>query len=215
MSTSAANPSFQVDTDSRNWRIWELFCNFVLAAFFMQFVLANGSELLHAFRLSTLLLLMKVSTDTVFHLLRAPARQISLNVFDWAIGIAGSFTVFLYRGSAGQDLWIGTFVQIIGLSLAVAAMCSLNRSIGFVAANRGIKTNGMYRFVRHPLYFAYTMAFGGFLINHFTMNNAIVFVVMVYCFFLRTICEERVLSEDTAYQQYKQQVKYRLIPFLL
>ena len=215
MSTSVADSLTCVPQTSKRWFAWELTCNFVLAAFFLQFVVINGSDLLSAFRFSTLLLLIKVSTDAALHLVRAPAKQISHSVFDWGIGIAGSFTTFFYRSAEGQDFWLGTAIQLLGLSLAVAAMCSLNRSIGFVAANRGIKTSGLYRLVRHPMYFAYIVAFGGFVINQWTLNNAVVFAVMVYCFFLRTLCEERVLSEDSDYREYKRRVKYRLIPKLL
>lgn len=215
MSTAQTNAKPLFAGKPNYWILWEVCCNVALAFFFLQFVLWNGQDLLSAFRLSTLLILMKVSADTAFHLVRAPANKISTNLWDWVIGIAGAFTLLFYRSIEGTDMWVGTGIQLIGLGLQVAAMCSLNRSIGFVAANRGIKTKGMYQFVRHPLYFAYCVAFAGYLFNHFTVRNIIVYVLMVGCLYLRTRCEEGVLTQDEEYREYKSRVRYRMIPGLL
>ena len=73
----------------------------------------------------------------------------------------------------------------------------------------------MYRFVRHPLYFSYCVSFMGFLINHFTAHNLIVYLTMVSMLFLRILAEERLLSRCPEYQAYKKQVRYRLIPGLV
>ena len=170
--------------------------------------------MVQAFRLSTLLVLVKVSADTLFHLFRAPAKKISRSYYAWLIGIAGAFTILFFQSVQGTDTFLATAIQIVGLMLQVASMFSLNRSIGFVAANRGIKTNGMYRFVRHPLYFAYTIAFFGFLLNHFTIWNLCIYMAMVLALYLRTYCEEQVLREDAEYQQYAKRVRWRLLPFV-
>ena len=197
------------------WLAWELFCNVVLACFFLNFVLIHGNAMLTVFRLSSLLILMKVSADVFFHLVRKPAKQITHSWYDWAIGIAGAYTILFYEPVAGTDYWVGTAIQLVGLGLQVAGMLSLNRSIGFVAANRGIKTGGMYRFVRHPLYFAYTVSFAGFLMNQFTFRNLAVYILMVVCLYLRTRCEEGILRQDAEYRAYAGKVKYRMIPGLL
>jgi len=197
------------------WLAWELLCNVVLAIYFLQFVVANGASLMASFRLSTLLLLFKVSADAIFHLVRRPAKDISLNPYDWVIGIVGAYTNFFYLAVEGHDNLGGTLLQIVGLFLAVFAMISLNRSIGFVAANRGVKSDGMYRWVRHPLYMAYMVSFFGFLLNHFTVHNLLVYTIMATCLYLRSRSEERVLLRDPEYQEYSQRVRYRLIPFVI
>ena len=38
--------------------------------------------------------------------------------------------------------------------LQIAAVLSLNRSFGLLPAHRGVKSDGLYRWVRHPLYTA-------------------------------------------------------------
>ena len=197
------------------WLVWEMFVNVVLALFFLRFVLINGALLLDGFRISTMLVMMKVSADAAFHLVRSPAKKISLNVYDWVIAIVGSNVLLFYTSVEGTDHWIGMAIQVLGCALQVFGMLSLNRSIGYVAANRGIKTDGMYKWVRHPLYFAYNTAFLGFLINHFTISNLVVYLVMVTFLYLRTRCEEAVLSQDPEYQAYQKKVRCRMIPFVI
>lgn len=197
------------------WVNWERCVNFLLALYFLRFVCMGAADLTEAFRLSTFLMLLKVSADTAFHLIRKPAEQISTSLYDWSIGIFGAFTNFLYEGTQGSDHWWATSMQLLGMSLQVAGMLSLNRSIGFVAANRGVRTSGMYRFVRHPLYFSYCVSFMGFLLNHFTAHNLIVYLTMVSMLFLRILAEERLLGRSPEYQAYQKQVRYRLIPGLV
>lgn len=197
------------------WVNWERCVNFLLALYFLRSVCMGATGLTEAFRLSTCLMLLKVSADTAFHLIRNPAQQISTSPYDWTIGILGAFTNLLYEGTPGSDLWWATSIQLLGMSLQVAGMLSLNRSIGFVAANRGVRTSGMYRFVRHPLYFSYCVSFMGFLLNHYTAYNLIIYLTMVSMLFLRILAEERLLSRSTEYQAYKMQVRYRLIPGLV
>ena len=200
---------------SKTWLFWEQCCNVFLAAFFFRFVYLNATDLADCFRLSSLLILVKVSADTVCHLIRQPAKVISTSPFDWAIGIFGAYTVFFFRSTAGVDSAIGETVQISGMILQVAAMFSLNRSIGFVAANRGVKTSGMYRFVRHPLYSAYCISFLGFVMNHPTKYNICIYCAMVLLLFLRILAEERILQRSQEYASYALTVRYRLIPGIL
>ena len=85
------------------WLAWEICCNIILALFFAQFVFLNGRDLLDAFRLSSLLILMKVSADTFFHLFRRPARSVTHHPYDWIVGICGAYTVFFFRTVEGTD----------------------------------------------------------------------------------------------------------------
>jgi protein-S-isoprenylcysteine O-methyltransferase Ste14 len=110
---------------------------------------------------------------------------------------------------------LGEVIQIFGMMLQVLALFSLNRSIGFVAANRGVKTTGMYRFVRHPLYSAYCVSFLGFVMNHPTKYNICIYCAMLLLLFMRILAEERILLRSGEYAKYTRTVRYRLIPGII
>jgi protein-S-isoprenylcysteine O-methyltransferase Ste14 len=111
-------------------------------------------------------------------------------------------------------LWVGVAAQGIGNVLAVAGICDLGRSFGIIAAHRGIKAGGLYRSVRHPIYAAYLLAFGGFVLAHPSIHNGVVLLVWAIFQIARIQSEERMLGEDPAYCAYRRAVRYRLVPGL-
>ncbi|NTV65162.1 MAG: isoprenylcysteine carboxylmethyltransferase family protein [Oscillochloris sp.] len=110
---------------------------------------------------------------------------------------------------------LGFAIQIIGLVLSIIAVSSLGRSFGILAANRGVKTNGLYRLVRHPLYGSYLFSYIGFLLGNLSLVNLAAILFALFCQYLRARAEEQVLLRDPAYQAYASQVRYRFIPFLI
>lgn len=195
--------------------LWEITCNVGLSLLFLQFAVEQGRSVLSDFRLSTLLLLAKVSTDVVFYLIRRMPKETSFSVYDWFIGIAGTYAIVFFRPDTdSHDLAAGQALQFGGLALQVLAMLSLNRSIGMVPANRGIQTGGLYRWIRHPLYCSYVVAFLGYVINHPSGYNVGVYVVAVALWVLRLQAEERFLLQDPAYRDFAARIRWRLIPGL-
>ena len=193
--------------------IWEIACNVVLSLLFLQFAVEQGRAALDDFRLSTLLLLAKVSTDVVFYLIRRLPKETSFSLYDWLVGIAGTYAIVFFRPDAsGHDLVVGQALQFAGLALQVVAMLSLNRSIGMVPANRGIQTGGLYRWIRHPLYCSYVVAFLGYVVNHPTPYNIGVYAAAVALWVLRLLAEERFLQHDPAYREFSEKVRWRLLP---
>jgi protein-S-isoprenylcysteine O-methyltransferase Ste14 len=120
--------------------------------------------------------------------------------------------MLLLPGGAKESL-IGYLVQISGIAISIIGLISLNRSFGLVAAHRGIVSSGMYRFVRHPLYFSYEVSILGFMINNFSLYNIALCLVHLCCQLQRIKYEENLLSIDEAYRQYAIKTKWRLIPF--
>ncbi len=84
-------------------------------------------------------------------------------------------------------------------------------------ANRGIVTSGAYKYIRHPHYLAkliiWWVTFLPFLIHNYWAIGPMVFWTVVY--FLRALTEERHLSKDLDYLDYKKQVKWMFIPRVL
>ena len=105
-------------------------------------------------------------------------------------------------------IWTGT-------ALALAAKLSLRRSFGLVPANRGVKSGGAYRFVRHPRYTGYVLNHIGFLLLFFSVWNMVIYAVSWVLLYLRAIEEERFLLQDPLYVDYAKTVKARIVPGLI
>ncbi|MFI4875613.1 MAG: methyltransferase family protein [Blastopirellula sp. JB062] len=217
MNANASAPFSPTETDLPKFKrlVWEMCTNVFLAAFFFRFAWIQGASFLVSYRLSTLLLLIKVSSDVFFYLVRRPPQKVSISPYDWAVALMGTYAVILFMpASQSHDSLIGQAMQFAGLGLQIFAMVSLNRSIGVVAANRGIQTGGMYRWVRHPLYLSYVVAFGGYLVNQFSYWNIAVYCAAVLLWLLRIMAEERLLMQDESYREYAERVRWKMIPGL-
>ncbi len=109
---------------------------------------------------------------------------------------------------------IGASLLLMGTILQVHAKLVLGRSFGCVPANRGLKLNGPYRFVRHPMYAGYLLGHIAFLMMNPTAWNWVVYAACYSLQIPRMLTEERLLSEDHRYRAYQSAVTYRLIPGL-
>jgi protein-S-isoprenylcysteine O-methyltransferase Ste14 len=103
-------------------------------------------------------------------------------------------------------------LQVIGFGIQIMALLSLNRSIGLLPAHRGVKTGGLYGFVRHPLYTAYVITFVGYLMNNQSLYNAAVVLAGTAFLVARIYCEEALLFKYSDYTRYASRTRWRLIP---
>lgn len=137
--------------------------------------------------------------------------------WDWVLALAGTSAPLLQR-PAPTDLAAlaasGIGLQIVGAGLSVFATISLGRSFGVVAANRGVRTGGLYRWVRHPLYGSYMVGYIGFLLGNPTAWNLLLIATTFTCQYLRARAEERVLAQDPAYAAYMKTVRWRFWPHI-
>ena len=90
----------------------------------------------------------------------------------------------------------------------------LSRTIEVVEGQRVVDT-GLYGIVRHPMY---SVTLGLFLVMPLILGSAFAFMIfMVYPFIIakRIKGEEELLEKDLkGYAEYKNKVKYRMIPFI-
>jgi protein-S-isoprenylcysteine O-methyltransferase Ste14 len=152
----------------------------------------------------------------VLFLTRRRSIATSSRPLDWIVGVAGSFLLLFLRPTdpLGPLAWLGEPVQVIGLVIAVLATSALGRSIGLVAANRGIQSDGLYRFVRHPLYSGYVLCNLGYVASFPSPRNFGLVAVALIAFYVRAVVEERFLARDPAYREYMQRVRARFVPFV-
>jgi protein-S-isoprenylcysteine O-methyltransferase Ste14 len=146
---------------------------------------------------------------------RRRTQEMSLSPWDWAIALLGTAAPLLQQPSAPLHTTLeplGLLVQLVGAALSLLATISLGRSFGIVAANRGVRTGGLYRFVRHPLYGSYLIGYVGFLIGNASTLNLLLIALAATCQYLRGRSEERVLARDPAYRAYMKRVRYRFLP---
>ena len=103
-------------------------------------------------------------------------------------------------------------IMLVGLYVQISAKVVLGRSFGIVAANRGVKVQGPYRVVRHPMYAGYTIIHVGFLLAFPSVLNLALYSSELAIQIARLFREERVLRQDETYREYSARVRYRLIP---
>lgn len=107
---------------------------------------------------------------------------------------------------------IGVGIQMAGLAWQFASKLAIGRSFGLLPAQRGIVMHGPYRVMRHPIYFGYLVSHVGFLLVNWSWRNAAVLGVLYVAQVIRIVREERVLSIDGAYRNYRERVRWRLVP---
>lgn len=147
-------------------------------------------------------------------LTRRRSKATSRRLIDW-VAAAGSWLPFAFMPVDGvwESLAVtGTGIQMAGLCLTIVCFTALGRSFGIVAANRGLKVNGPYRIVRHPIYFAHAVTMTGFVVANPHAYNVALFAVIMAFQVYRMNAEERVLTETGDYAQYARQVRWRLVP---
>jgi protein-S-isoprenylcysteine O-methyltransferase Ste14 len=109
---------------------------------------------------------------------------------------------------------IGFGLQLAGVTAAIISLVALGRSFGFVAANRGLKTRGPYAIVRHPVYASYLLIQAGYVVQSQSLRNILIVGFATVCNVGRAVAEERLLTGSPAYLAYREQVRWRLIPYL-
>ncbi len=160
---------------------------------------------------------LELLVATLFVARRSP-WVVSRSPLAWGAAAIGTFGMLAgrpaYHPLGGLELLYGG-LQLVGALVAVAAVISLGRSFGIVAANRGIRTRGLYRIVRHPLYAAYILTEIGYLFENPSLRNGCLFAIVTVFQAVRIVEEERTLAEDPAYREYCLRVRSRVVPYVL
>jgi protein-S-isoprenylcysteine O-methyltransferase Ste14 len=139
--------------------------------------------------------------------------------FAWLISIITTLLPFLYRpiqeAFLTELLGVGYSLQIIGVVAIIGSLLSLRGSIGIVPANRGIKSGGFYRVVRHPLYASELLFFTGYVLSNQSVFNFFLLLLSFAMQYSRSRIEENFLINDPGYKLYISCTRYRFIPGLL
>jgi protein-S-isoprenylcysteine O-methyltransferase Ste14 len=150
-------------------------------------------------------------------LIRRRARAVSPAPLDWALAFGASLGVLAMRPGGAALIGTGGALALAlpGWLIALAAMLSLGRGFGVVAANRGVRARGAYRLVRHPMYLGYLLSHTAYLLLNPTGLNLAVYLGVCGCQGGRILREELLLGEDPAYRAYCARVRFRIVPGLI
>jgi len=187
--------------------------NLLLASLFSVFAYAHLTRFLAQPRLSLLLVVAVESLVVVMLIIRREPDRTQHGWKSWLATSIGTFApVFLRPIDASADLLVGQVLQLVAFGLQILAVLSLNRSFGLLPAHRGVKSDGLYRWVRHPLYHAYLLANLGYLANNMSLQNFLVLAVGTSFQIVRILQEESLLLEYPAYERYTRATRWRLLP---
>lgn len=162
-----------------------------------------------------LLLVISEILSVVLILARRRSPSLSSHPFDWALCFtAVSLPLLVTPAPAGTlvPAQAATALMLAGLAFQIAAKAALWRSFGIVPANRGVKTGGPYRLLRHPMYAGYMVTHVGFLLGFPSLQNTLLYGAAFAVQVGRLLREEAILTKDPEYRNYAGRVRYRIIP---
>ncbi len=163
-----------------------------------------------------LLLVIGEALGALLIVIRRRSASLSSQPFDWALSFSAVSAPLLLTTPAAANPFIPaavtTTLMLAGLLVQISGKAALWRSFGLVPANRGVRTRGLYRVVRHPIYAGYTLTHIGFLIGFPSLRNALLYAAVLAIEVARLLREEALLKRDPAYVDYAARVRYRLLP---
>lgn len=168
-----------------------------------------------AINAQAILLVVSETLGIALILARRPSKLVSTRPVDWALSLAAVILPLLVAPAAGGTpvlANVATALMLVGLSVQIAAKLSLWRSFGVVPANHGVKTGGLYRIVRHPIYAGYAITHIGFILGFPLLHNIVLYLVTFALQLARLLREEAILRQDPAYRSYAARVRFRLVP---
>lgn len=161
------------------------------------------------------LILVSEGAVALFVMIRRPTSAISMRLGDWLLATAATAAPLLIMpvsDSPSPLVVPGVLLVFAGIVFQISAKLVLRRSFGIAPANRGLKMNGPYRLVRHPMYAGYLTTHVGMIMLMPSVFNLTIYVIGWWAQILRIHAEERLLFEDERYRSFQAKVPYRLIP---
>jgi protein-S-isoprenylcysteine O-methyltransferase Ste14 len=108
------------------------------------------------------------------------------------------------------------FFLILGIAIGLNAI-KTNKDFNIIPEIKNeacLVTHGIYKYVRHPMYFSLMVAFFGFFIFG-DFKTKLFYIIMFLAVFLKAKKEEKLWQNlDKCYEEYKRKTKM-FIPFFL
>src|SRR5258708_37047157 len=157
----------QLGTRHRRFAVGEVGAKIIIVLLFSAMAVRIASDWLQTGHLTGLLLLASEGLVVALTVVRRSAAIVDRS---WKARLLTGFSTFganlvmpLAAGALAPP-WVTVAITAGGLSLVVLGKLSIGRSFGLSPANRGVVSTGMYRLVRHPIYFGYLVTHLGFVL---------------------------------------------------
>ena len=146
-------------------------------------------------------------------LARRQHQSIDRRVFPQIVALVAFFSGLAFIKHPTEE-WarLSQGITIAAWILGTVSLLNLGRSFGILIAVRQVKTGGLYRLVRHPMYLTDILWRVGYLAGNLCWRNAAIFVASTACYVYRAMLEERFLLQLDEYQAYARKVRYRFVP---
>ncbi|AYH45627.1 methyltransferase [Azoarcus sp. DN11] len=185
-----------------------------LAALWLVFAVAHLTTFKLTGKVSLLTFALAETLIAGFFLLRPPPRTVTTNPPELAAAALGTFLPLLLRPTTDTPLPFSELGLMAGSGFLIAGVLSLNRSFALIPALRELKTEGMYRLVRHPIYLSYLITYSCYLTANFSVENLAIVCGSALLLLTRVHFEERHLAKTPEYRAYQARVRWRLIPLV-
>jgi protein-S-isoprenylcysteine O-methyltransferase Ste14 len=185
----------------------------ILLSYYGLFAYAHISNYLSTGRTSSIFIAILESMVVIMVLMRQRPKTVTTAPEDWLVAIGMTVSpLFLMPSPIGHEFWLFQILQIIGVLVSIGGLLTLSTSFGIVAAKRTLKSDGLYKYVRHPMYAGYSISLPAFVVQNPTLLNFIAISIFFGLLFIRVQAEERLLSQDPVYATYMTQTKWRIFP---
>ncbi len=126
------------------------------------------------------------------------------------------FLALLFFPSKVSNFW-GLVVFVIGFIIGIIAVNTHPKN-NFnirpdIKENCILITNGIYSYIRHPMYLSVILMGLGMAIFFNTFFKWIIFILLVLVMLVKMFYEEKLWSKNKCYKEYMKKTK-RLIPFV-
>lgn len=105
--------------------------------------------------------------------------------------------------------YIGIFLNLLTYPLVIASLISLNNKFTILPEAHSLVSHGIYKYLRHPLYFSYILSL---ISNLFLFKGVFVIlvnVILILLFIIRAKIEEKLLTEYIdGYEDYKNRTPF-------
>jgi protein-S-isoprenylcysteine O-methyltransferase Ste14 len=137
------------------------------------------------------------------------------------VGVAHGLALLVLN--AAGDVWagIGIGMYTVSLTLFLAAIeasrrVPMTRTFVYEPKCTTILTEGPYRFIRHPIYLSYSLAWGAAPVATHNVFLALTAIGMIGCYVASARVEERLLLSGLRGSEYAEWRRrtWRMIPFL-